>query len=82
MAELREKVARMKAPQDLWRIEDYLRTRRKEIDDRYDFRYGVLIFVFAGLYREGFITDADIHGLSPDKIEDIKRMSEPFPPSD
>ena len=31
----------------MWALEDFLRTRRVDIDRKYDYRYSQLIFVFA-----------------------------------
>lgn len=72
---LRSKVARMNAPRDLWQIEDFLREKREEFDRKYDFRYSVLLQVFAVLHGQGLLTEADLEGLMPDKIESIKHTS-------
>lgn len=41
----------------------------------YDYRYSVLVTVFAGLLREGWITEEDLKGLAAEKIEKIKAIS-------
>ncbi len=60
---------------DVWRVHDFLAEKRKEMDDKYDYRYSVLILVFARLLREGWITADDLEGLKGDKIATITEMA-------
>ena len=60
---------------DIWKIHDYLKARRKHIDITYDYRYSVLIRVFGLLLRDSFTTLKDLEGLSEDKIKVIKNIS-------
>ena len=69
-----KKVKSFSEEQDVWRLHDYLSKKRKEIDEKYDYRYSVLIFVFVRLMREGFIVEEDLEGLSVNKLESIKRL--------
>ena len=62
-------------PLDIWKIHDLLTESRKEIDLKYDYRYSVLISVFARLLREGWLTDTDLAGLREDKLERVKALS-------
>jgi hypothetical protein len=71
-AKLREMTAAIEEPRDIWLIHDFLSRRRREIDHKYDYRYSVLIEVFARLIREGRINMADLAGLREDKIEKLK----------
>jgi len=71
-AKLREMTAAIEEPQDIWQIHDFLTRRRREIDRKYDYRYSVLIEIFARLIREGWISIADLEGLREDKIEKLK----------
>jgi hypothetical protein len=48
-----------------------LASRRKQIDQKYDYRYSVLLMVFGCLLREGSIDENDLAGLSQDKLEMI-----------
>jgi hypothetical protein len=65
----------VKEPWDIWRIHDFLTDQRTKTDGKYDYRYSVLIFVFATLLREGWLTEADLAGLSEDKIERVKSVA-------
>jgi hypothetical protein len=75
---IRAKVEQMlKADNDIrqiWRIHDYLSKERRETDRKYDYRYSVLIYVFARLIGEGWITEADLSGLGKDKTQRIKAI--------
>lgn len=59
----------------IWSINNYLTKRLKEINEKYDYRYSVLLMVFVRLLNEGFIEEKDLEGLSEDKLEAIKILS-------
>jgi hypothetical protein len=65
----------MEDPKEIWKIDDYLRKIKREMDSRYDYRYSILIIVFGKLMREGLILDSDIEKFSQDKIDAIKRIA-------
>ena len=56
----------------MWELESYLTRRRKDIDNKYDFRTSRLIQVFGRLLYEGRITEAELRGLREDKMESIR----------
>jgi hypothetical protein len=58
-------------PGDIWRLHDLLSEKREEIDEKYDYRYSVLIFVFARLMKEGWLKASDLGGLHEDKVARI-----------
>jgi len=62
-------------PEDLWRIHDFLTKERRRTDEKYDYRYSVLLFVFARLLHEGWIVETDLQGLAEDKIEVIRYLN-------
>jgi len=74
--QIQKKANEAKDPADLWRLYDFLRKRIKEIEGKYDYRYSMLIFVFARLMKEGWITVNEIEGLSEDKIAKIRYLAE------
>ncbi len=67
MAETKQRAGKLQQPSDLWELEHYLTERRQHIDRQYDYRYSVLLMVFAGLVRQGRLTEQELHGLHPDK---------------
>jgi Photoprotection regulator fluorescence recovery protein len=74
--ELEKKLQDLQDLQKIWLIHNYLSKRRKEIDRKYDYRYSVLIIVFGRLLSEGYIEEKDLEGLSIDKINAIKSLSQ------
>jgi hypothetical protein len=73
--ETQRRAAAIKQPSNLWDLEDYLRERRKDIDARYDYRYSVLLFVFADLISTGRLREEELHGLSEDKLDHIRALA-------
>jgi len=69
------RAARIEEPSELWDLESWLTERRREIDRRYDYRYSILPLVFAQLLRDGRLTEDDLHGLGPEKLDLIRRAS-------
>ena len=38
---------------DLWQLEQFLRDKRRALEQRYDYRYSILLCVFADLIQAG-----------------------------
>ena len=74
MAEVKTKIGRASDPRDIWRIHDYLSSQRREVDSKYDYRYSVLLPVFARLIQEKWITEEDLSGLEEEKLQAIRRI--------
>lgn len=78
-AELAEVMAEFKAraaaPDDLWDIQEFLYRSRREIDEKYDYRYSQLILVLGRLLREARIEEAQLAGLSAEKLSSIRRIA-------
>ena len=62
---VRKMALEAKDPTELWHIHDYLTERRKETDEKYDFRYSVIIQVFARLIYEGWMRKEDLESGKP-----------------
>jgi hypothetical protein len=73
--EVRHMADLIAGPGDIWKIHDFLRTKRKEIDEKYDYRYSVLIFVFARLLGERWLEESELAGLSDDKLAKIQLLA-------
>ena len=58
----------------IWRVHDYLSAKRREVDEKYDYRYSVLILVFSRLVFEGWLTLDDLSGIGAEKIEMIRKV--------
>ena len=74
-SKLKEMIEDVKGPADIWGIHDFLSKQRKKTDEKYDFRYSVLVFVLAMLLKERWLEEADLDGLGEDKIEKIKYLA-------
>lgn len=72
---LKERIATADKPSDLWLIHDFLTEELKMIEYKYDYRYSVLIFLFARLLKEGWLQESDLDGIKEDKIEKIKYLA-------
>jgi hypothetical protein len=75
IADFKRRASAVSSPEEMWDLEDYLRTRRTDIDRKYDYRYSQLIFVFGHLLREKRIRETDLAGLADDKLEEIRRVA-------
>ncbi len=79
-AAIAEEVRRMalgiRDPSDMWQLHDYLTEKREETDERYDYRYSVLLWVFGRLMYDGWLREEDLVGLSPDKLQEIRKAVE------
>lgn len=68
--------SKIKNPEELWELQDLLWQKRKEIDQKYDYRYSVLVLVFARLVREGNLRLDELAGMSQEMIKRIKLVAE------
>jgi hypothetical protein len=56
------------APDQIWEVYNFLSAKSREFNEKYDYRYSVLIWVFRRLVSEGWLTDSDLSGLGPEKL--------------
>lgn len=73
--DVREKASTIAALDDIWRLHDFLSAKRHEIDGKYDYRYSVLIFVFAGLVKEGWLHLDELEGLDQGKLTKVAALA-------
>lgn len=62
-------------PAEIWRVRDYLNDKAREFDQKYDFRYSVLIGVFAQLLAEGWLNFEELAGLRSEKLDLLRDAS-------
>ena len=72
---VREQAEAISTLEQLWQLHDFLSARRYEIDGKYDYRDSALIFVFAGLVREGWLSPVELEGLDTDKLSKIAALA-------
>jgi hypothetical protein len=75
MAEFKAKAAAVALPEDMWSIQEYLFRKRREVEEKYDYRYSQLLLVFGRLVREGRVREAQLAGLSEEKLSFIRRIA-------
>ena len=74
VADFKSKAAAVATPEEMWALREFLSHKQREIDQKYDYRYSQLTFVFSRLLREGRIRRDELHGLSEDKLSEIERI--------
>ena len=72
---VKQKAGSLSESKGIWELEDYLYEKRKETDNKYDYRYSALLPVFGRLVREGWITLKDLEGLGEEKIRRIQLIA-------
>jgi len=77
MAEFKARAAAVATADEMWEVERYLDGKRREIQEKYDYRYSQLILTFARLLREGRIREDHLHGLSEEKLSYLRRIVSP-----
>ncbi len=73
--QLKYSAAKAENRDDIWDIHDYLTEQRKLIDQKYDYRYSQLMFVFGVLLRDKWLEEKDLAGLAEDKLEHIRSIA-------
>ncbi|OCQ91956.1 hypothetical protein BCD64_26250 [Nostoc sp. MBR 210] len=73
--EVQQRSSMMTEADEMWQLHDFLSARRHEIDGKYDYRYSVLIFVFARLIKEGWLHLDELQGLEKDKLTKVAVMT-------
>lgn len=77
LREAKERAARITEAPELWELEGWLGDQRRRIDSTFDYRYSVLPMVFASLLRDGKLTEDNLLGLDPCKLDAIRYMARP-----
>jgi hypothetical protein len=75
VSEICEKASLMTEIQDIWGLHDYLSAKRYDIDGKYDFDYSALLFVFAKLVKEKWLSLDDLNGLETSKVAKVMALS-------
>jgi len=74
--EVRRRAQKIAEPRHIWALHDYLTRKRKEIDEKYDYRYSQLVYVFARLIRDGWLSVDELAGLAEEKLARIRAWLE------
>ncbi len=74
--EVRRRAKSIADPGDIWELHDFLSRKRKAFDQKYDYRYSMLVLVFARLIRDGWLTEGALAGLDEEKLARIRLVLE------
>ena len=74
--EVRRRANSIAGPGDIWELHNFLSRQRKAIDEKYDYRFSVLVFIFARLINEGWLTEVELAGLDEEKLAAIRFLVE------
>jgi Photoprotection regulator fluorescence recovery protein len=75
MDEVRSRSSGLAAVEDLWKLHDFLSARRHDLDGKYDNRDSALLFVFAQLVKEGWLSISELDGLDPQKLTKVAALT-------
>ncbi|MDP5016933.1 MAG: hypothetical protein NWQ43_06450 [Dolichospermum sp.] len=75
LEEVRQRASTILELRDMWQLHDFLSARRHDIDGKYDYKYSVLIFIFAGLVKEGWLDIDELEGLQKDKLTKVAALA-------
>lgn len=75
VAQVRDKINNLTDIEHLWQVHDILSAKRYDLDGKYDAREPMLIFTFAELLKEGWISLEELAGLESAKLAKISSLS-------
>lgn len=75
LKQVREEVGTIAEVESLWRLHDFLSAKRHEVEGKYDYCYSALLFVFAGLLKEGWLHISELEGLNQDKLSKVAALA-------
>ena len=64
----------IKTRDEVWELYEMLDKKRKELNDKYDYRYSRLIFVFTLLVHEGYLSLEELETIGEEKQKQIENM--------
>ncbi len=75
IGEVRAKAANVILVEDIWQLHDFLSAKRHDIDGKYEYDYPALIFVFAQLVKEGWLSLNELEGLDKEKLSKVVALT-------
>ena len=72
---IRDRAGAITELNDLWYLHDLLSTKRHEIDGKYSYNLSTVVFDFARLVKEGWLTIEDLEGLQADIISKVSALA-------
>ncbi len=75
IAEVQQSSKSIEGLDEIWRLNDRLNSKRHEIEGKYDYREPALVFVFATLLHDGWLSMDDLVGLDIVKLNKISAIA-------
>ena len=75
LRQVREQAGTIVDLNNLWQLHDFLSAKRYGIEGKYDYQYAGLLFVFAGLVKEGWLHLNELEGLDKGKLSKVAALS-------
>ena len=75
MNNIRARASSLEKIEDLWDLHDLLSTKRYEIDGKYAYNFSSIVFDFARLIKEKWLTIEDIQGLPSEMLSKISALA-------
>lgn len=72
---VRTQSEQLNSVEGLWQLHDFLSIQRHRIEGRFDFRLEGILFVFAGLVKEGLLDISELQDLDAEKRGKIAAMA-------
>ncbi len=74
LAYVRDTASAISSLETLWNLHDFLSARRHDLDGKYEDQYDALIFLFARLIKEGWLSLDELAGLEANKLAKISAL--------
>ena len=75
MNNVRDRATSLNKIEDLWDLHDLLSTKRYEIDGKYAYNSSSIVFDFASLIKEKWLTFEDLQGLPSEMLSKISALA-------
>lgn len=75
LAYVRETAGAIASMETLWKLHDFLSARRHDLDGKYEDQEDALIFLFARLIKEGWLSLDELAGLEASKLAKISALT-------
>jgi hypothetical protein len=75
IAYIRDRASSITELEDLWYLHDLLSSKRHEIDGKYYYDNMTIVFDFAKLVKEGWLSLDELKGLQPEIITKISALA-------
>jgi len=73
---VRQTVNEVSTLEDVWKLNDFLNSKRYEIEGKYDDQPAMLLFSLAALIKDGWLSLQELDGLDSDKLKKISALKQ------